>query len=601
MAETDRILVDLAGIFALGMGAQWVAWRLRIPSIVLLLAFGYVAGPATGLIDPDAVFGNLLLPVVTFSVALILFEGGLSLKVDELKETGGAIWKLVSIGAFVTWILASLAAYTIMEFNWEVSLVVGAILVVTGPTVIGPLLRHIRPSRRVGAVAKWEGIVIDPIGAVLAVLVLEATTSASGEGFADALLGAGAGLARTAVVGGVAGGAVAWIALLFLKRFWVPDFLQIPLFVMSVVVVFTVSNLLQKESGLLAVTVMGIVLANQKSVAIRHIVEFKENLRVLLISAVFILLAARLKSGLTELLDWRSLSFVGVLILFIRPFAVLVSTFGSELNWRERVFLGWLAPRGIVAAAVASVFALHLEEVGEEVTGLVFLVVVMTVSVYGLTAPFLARALKISNPNPQGVLIVGAHRFSRALGCLLKNQGYQVLLADTSRTNLRKARMEGLPTYYGNILSEYALETLDLGGIGRLLALTPNDEVNTLATLHFSEVFGRSEVYQLSMGGGNGADRDSMSLRLHGRFLFGKEATYDSLMGQIRSGAAVKRTKISEEYDFDAFLSKYGQDALLLFRIDQNGRLDIFAIDDETTPKPGEEVVFLAAPSGKDS
>ena len=288
---SQLVLISLAGIIVLGIVAQLLAARLRLPSILILLIFGFLAGPVSGFLRPDELFGQLLFPFISISVALILYEGGLSLKVSDLPRVGGVVRNLVTIGALLTWGIGTVAAYLIFDLDFGLATLLGAVLVVTGPTVIGPLLRHIRPAGSVGSILMWEGIVIDPIGAVLAVLVFEAI-SGGGQGTTAHL---SVTIVKTVVFGGGLGLLAAALLTLLIHRYWVPDFLQNAVSLMLVVAAFTGANVLQHEAGLLAVTVMGIALANQKYVDIKHIVEFKENLRVLLISSLFILLAARLQ------------------------------------------------------------------------------------------------------------------------------------------------------------------------------------------------------------------------------------------------------------------------------------------------------------------
>ncbi len=480
MTHEQSLLLELAAIVVLGIGAQWLAWRLRLPSILLLLTFGFIAGPATGFIHPDRLFGELLFPIVSISVGLILFEGGLSLRIADLREIGRPLWSLITIGALVTWALASGAGRSILGLDTGPALLLGAILVVTGPTVVGPLLRHVRPTGKVASVAHWEGIVIDPVGAVLAVLVYEALSVAPTTGPVAAARAVLSQLGLTLVVGLTIGGAAAFAALELLRRFWVPDFLQSPLLLMLVTGAFTASNLVQAESGLLTVTVMGVILANQSTVPVKHLIEFKENLRVLLIASLFILLAARVTPADVTALGWRGPLFVAFLILVVRPLSVLAATLGTSLRPKERVFLAWLAPRGIVAASVASVFALRMGDAGTGLVPATFLVIVGTVAVYGLTAAPLARRLGLSNPNPQGILFASADPGARAIAGAVKAAGFPVLLVDNNRANATAARLAGLPTAFTSVLSEDALDGVLQSGLGRLLALTPDDEVNAL-------------------------------------------------------------------------------------------------------------------------
>jgi NhaP-type Na+/H+ or K+/H+ antiporter len=595
LSHEQRLLVEVTGILVLGIGAQWLAWRLRVPSILLLLGVGFLAGPATGLLHPDALFGELLLPVVSLSVGLILFEGGLSLRLADLRQIGWPLWSLVSVGALVTWALASGAAYTLLGMGGGVALLLGSILVVTGPTVIGPLLRHIRPAGRVAAIAHWEGIVIDPVGAVLAVLVYEALAVAPSTGALAAIQAAAPQLGTTLLVGLAAGGVGALAAIEVLRRFLVPDFLQSPLLLTLVAFAFTLSNLVQAESGLLAVTLMGVILANQRLVPVRHLVEFKENLRVLLIAALFILLAARVAPRDLLALGWRGPLFVAFLVTVARPVSVFLATLGSGLELRERIFLAWLAPRGIVAASVASVFALRTGDSGAGLVPATFLVIVGTVAVYGLTAGPLARGLGLSNPNPQGIVFAGAHPLARAIAVAVRSAGFPILLIDNNRGNAAAARLAGLPTEYTSILSEQALDGVFESGLGRLLALTPDDEVNALAALHFREVFERAEVYQLPPRKGGSPRLEGAPPHLRGRYLFAEGASYDELEGRLASGEVVKATKLGPEFDLEAFRALY-PGALPLFVVNETGNLLVCVADKAPAPRAGQTVISLVKP-----
>ncbi len=591
-------LSGLALVILLGISAQWLAWRLRLPSILLLLLFGFAAGPLAGivdpdlrLIDPDKIFGELLFPIVSVSVAIILFEGGLSLRFAELERLGGVVRNLVTVGALVSWGLTAVAARWCIFDSWDLSLLLGAILVVTGPTVIVPLLRHVRPSRRVGSVLRWEGIVIDPIGAVLAVLVFE--TIQQGEaGTAHAVV---AFLTSVAVglIGGILGAGFFYIMV---RRHLLPDFLQNPVSLMVVVGIFAVSNQIQEESGLFSVTVMGIVLANQRSFAVKHILEFKENLRVLLISCLFVLLAARLDLELLRETDAWTVLFVLLLVVVVRPVTVLVSTYRSQLTRRERAFLAAMAPRGIVAAAVASVFAIHLVEGGreeaEKLVTVVFFVIVGTVMLYGLTAVPVARALELARPNPQGVLIVGAHSWARALGKILRDEGFDIVLVDTNWNNLRAARMMEMPIYYGSSLTEIAHEEISLEGLGRLLALTSDDLENSLAALHYAEVFGRTGVFQLSP---ESADDERMEVPKHlrGSYLFGKGMSFAEIEHRWETGARFKKTKLSAEFDYEAYKKMYGESAVTFFVIDEKQKLQVMTTATTVSPTAGQTIVGL--------
>ena len=597
----EHPLIGLAGIVIVGIAAQWLSWRLRLPAIFLLLLAGFVAGGVTGWIDPDELLGAALFPIVSLSVAIILFEGGLSLDIAELAKIGRVVRNLASIGVVATWVLSAIAARFLLGFDWPLSALLGAILVVTGPTVIIPLLRHIRPTAKLGSAIRWEAIVNDPTGAILAVLVFNAIVVGEGqEGISAAVLG----VVKALGAGGALGLAGAGLIVLLLKRYWVPDFLQSPVTLAVVMVVFSLSDLVLSESGLLAVTVMGSALASQNVVTVRHIVEFKENLRVLLISALFVILAARLPISDPAYSDPGSLWFLAVLILVVRPASVALSTIGTFLTWRERVFLGFMAPRGIVAAAVASIFSLELMELGypgaEKLAPVMFLVIVGTVALYGLGAGRVARWLGVATPNPQGMLLLGASGWVRAVAQALKAEGVEVTLVDSNRKNVAQARQDGLEAKCDNILAEYAFEDLELDGIGRFLALTPNDEVNSLATVHASDVFERSNVYQLAPEGADEGGRlTEMPAHLQGRILFDTVATHAEMTKRFAQGATIKRTGLTDEFGFDEFVEHYRGAALPLFVVTEASKVRVLEAQRKVPVKAGQTIISLVFDGGE--
>jgi hypothetical protein len=405
---------------------------------------------------------------------------------------------------------------------------------------------------------------------------------------------------NTVFFGTVLGLLGAAIIYYLLKRHLMPDYLQNPISLAVVLVVFAASNYLQHESGLWAVTVMGIGLANQKSVRVKHIIEFKENLRVLLISALFILLSARLEVSHLAHFNWYSLAFLGALILIVRPIATFVSTFRSPLNIRERIFLSWMAPRGIVAAAISSIFALYLVKQGYEQAELLvpyaFLVIIGTVTIYGLTSSKLAVKLNLAKPVPRGVLILGAHHWGRKLAGILHNHGIKVLLADSNYYNIEKAQDDKLNAYHGNVLSEYALEEVDLDGIGHLFAITPNDEVNSLAAIRFADYFGRSEVYQLAPLAHSAKREKEIPEFLSGRVLFRQQLNYTEINKLIQNGAELKEISLSEDYAFETYKEKWDDYAIPLFHITNNQIVRAFAIDNVPEPGKSGSIIHLTIP-----
>jgi len=594
---SEETLIALAVILVLGVGAQWLAGLLRLPSILLLLIFGFIAGPVTGFLNLDETIGELLFPLVTIAVGIILFEGGLSLRFSELPALSNVIFRLITVGALLTWSLAALGAYFLMQMEWQLAVLLGAILIVTGPTVIMPLLRQIRPRGSAGTVLKWEGILIDPVGAVLAVLVFEAILQ--GE-FSQAPGAIVLGVLLTLVIG-VAGGVLcAGLLIVLFRRFLVPDHLHNGMTLMLVVVALAVSNLLQPESGLLTVTVMGIVLANQRQVSIRHIVEFKENLQVLLIGGLFIMLSSRLEfDQIGPAVSWAGLAFVALLIVVARPLSVLLSTWKSELTGKERIFLVWMAPRGIVAASVSSLFAFELVEAGvaeaELLVSLTFLVIVVTVAFYGLTAGPVARRLGISERDPQGVLFVGAGPLARALAGQLQAHGFSAALVDRDPQKIAAAREAGLYAVQEDALSESLLDEIDLAGIGRLMAVTGNDEVNSLAVLEYQDLFGRARVYQLPPN--RQADGHSgQAPHLRGRLLFNKATTSAYIAQQLEQGAKVQATKLRPDLDYPAFQSLHGSRAVPLMLLNERREAVIYTGDYQPLPAVGQTLISLVPP-----
>jgi len=413
--------------------------------------------------------------------------------------------------------------------------------------------------------------------------------------FEGGAVAAALGLLKTIVAGGGIGVVAAMLLGWLLRRHEIPDHLENPVTLMFVVAAFTAANLIQLECGLVAVTVMGVVLANQPGTNIDHILEFKENLSVLLISTLFILLSARLDMDAFSSLGWRGIAFLAAMILIVRPLSVWLSTMRSSLTWQEKVFLSWLAPRGIVAAAVSSVFALRMGDEGAGLVPATFLVIIGTVCVYGFTAYPLAKRLGLAVDNPQGVLIAGAHAGVRAIAHALQDAGFAVLLVDINRWNTQAARMEGLPTRQVNVLSEHLLEQLDLGGIGRFLAMTPNDEVNSLAALHLRGVFGRAHAFQL-FPHQRSERNETAPQSVRARFLFEEDVTNRFLDERFESGAIVKTTKLTEEFDYEAFQQRYQETATVLFVITEGGQLEVRTVDESITPKPGQTVIALVDP-----
>lgn len=536
LAAESTIGPTLAIIFGAGMVAQWLAWRLQVPSIIALLLAGILLGPVLEVVDPDELLGETLFPLVSLSVALILFEGGLDLPPRELRNTGPVVRRLISLGAIATFLVSWYGAREVFDISNRAAIMLGAVLVVTGPTVVGPLLRFVRPAGTVGPILRAEGVLIDPIGATAALLAFEIiVTETTDQAVANIAL-----IVVKTLVGGIGIGlATALLLDLAFRRFLIPDTLAIPVTLAAVIAAFVVCNEIQEEAGLLAVTVMGMWLARRDSSVIRQVIEFNANLRTLLISVLFILLAARIEAEALSDVLLPALGFLAVLVIVARPAAVIVSSLFTPLPWRERMFLMTMAPRGIVAAAVSAIFAIRLEEEGvpdaEKIVPIVFLMIIGTITIYGFMVGPAARRLGLAEAQADGVLIAGAHAVGRGLALELKQRNVKTLVIDTDPYNVARAIRAGLTARRMSALAEEAGHDLDLRGIGRLVALTSNDEVNALSTGRFARIFGRREVFQLAPSQRRSGDAP-MPEEYLGRVIGIEGITYAALDERSRKG-----------------------------------------------------------------
>ncbi|MCS3461058.1 sodium:proton antiporter [Aeromonas sp. BIGb0445] len=586
--------LSLAGIALISLLAQWLAWALRVPAILFLLLTGLVLGPVTGVLNPDLLLGELLFPLVSLSVAIILFEGALTLHLAELKGIGKVVRNLCSIGMLTSFAVIGAASYFLLGLDWRVAMVLGAVLVVTGPTVVAPMLNVIRPVKEVDKILRWEGIVIDPIGALFAVLIFEAVLLGSQQEMVTHTLWA---LAKTVGIGSFIGVAAGWITTLIIRKDWLPVTLHKFGVLALVLATFTLSDWLSHESGLLAVTVFGIWLANQDGLDLEEVLAFKEDLAVILISTLFILLAARLDLGQLWQLGPMVLVLLCVVQFVARPLCILVSTHDSTLPWRARALLSWIAPRGIVAAAVSASFAISLSEAGIPDAGklvpLVFAVIISTVVLQSLTSAPLAGLLGMRQPTPNTWLLIGANSVARAIGKALADQGVPVYLSDPAWENCKLARMSNLPCYFGNPQSEHAELHLPLTSISTVLALSPSRHNNALGVLHFSHQFGEETIYSLRSSDQHGkANRESATFRAR-QVLFGSDINFARLSGMLARGGQIKATRLSETFDWSAYQTA-NPGAVPMFILDakQHPRVVIGNI----APVPGESVIALQPP-----
>lgn len=506
-------MIELAGIIILGIIAQWMAWRLKLPAILPLILIGLLVGPiatfytADGakLIEPiwngtKGLFpGDGLYYFVSLAISIILFEGGLTLKRSEIATTGPVISKLITLGAAVTFFGAGIVTHYIFELSWPMSFLFSALIIVTGPTVITPILRNIPLKKEVSAVLKWEGILIDPIGALVAVLVYEFISVEGGQEFTQTALIA---FGKILLFGFSFGFTFAHALVFLIKKRFIPHYLLNVASLSMVLLVFVVSDFFAHESGLLSVVIMGMVMGNINLPNLKELLYFKESLSVLLISILFILLAANINiDQLMLLYDWRTLLLFGSIILVVRPLGVFLSSAGSGLKLKEKFFIGWVGPRGIVAAGIASLFGSKLVAKGElgaeYITPLVFMIVLGTVLLNATTARIVSKWLGIFLKKSEGILILGAAPASQLIAKYLQDHDRHVVLVDNNEANISKAQEKELEALTANIYSDNLEDNLELNDVGYLMALTGNAEINAYALERFTEQFGENGAFRL--------------------------------------------------------------------------------------------------------
>ncbi len=574
----------IALIGALGIGAQWLAWRLQRPAIVLMAIAGLIFGPLLGWVlslglpgpvdhfldmfwlNPVEDFGDVYRPMIGIAVAIILFEGGMNLRFKDLGDATHAVGRMVFIAAPIAWGLGTWAAHKIAGLPLDVAAMVGGLFVVTGPTVIMPLLRQAHLKSRPANILKWEGIVNDPVGALFAVggyefirfTMQEANmTLVFGKLIFAALLGT--------VVGIISGYGLAWA----FRKGHIPEYLKAPVVMAWVLAIYVLANAMAEETGLLAVTALGMTMANTKFASMVEMRRFKETIAIMLVSGVFVILTATLTPAiLMSFISFKVFGFVLAMMIFVRPISVMISTLWSGISWRESLLIAFIAPRGIVAVAVAGLFAAELQALGRPegamFVTLAFALVFATVLFAGFAIAPLSKALGLSSHSGDGVLIVGANPWSLGLAKALKDMGIGVLVADTNWRRLRGARLEGFATFYGEVLSENADYRLDHSTFNHLVAATPNDAYNALVCVEFAPELGRHRVFQVAGQDKEDNDSDTIAFTSRGRTLSSRGRSFDALTRDWWSGWRFKATNVSEEYPIASLLEERGDDVDLM-------------------------------------
>jgi len=582
-------------VVLIGILSQWVAWRFRMPAIVVMSVVGLLVGPVFGVINPQESMGEFFEPIITFAVAIILFEGSLNLDFREIKEFRKPVFRIVTVGALIAWIAGSLAAHYFAGLSWAVAFIMGGLFIVTGPTVILPLLRQAKLKPRPAAILKWEGIVVDPFGALLAVFAFEFFKFLNSEVTLNSFLLFFAA-SFFAVLLGWGSGKILGIAF---ERGNVPEFLKSPVLFAVVIFTFVLSDEIMLQTGLLAVTAMGMTMANMRLSSIQDIRHFKENISVLLISGIFVMLTASLDPGvLIEIFNLNIMWYVLVMLFIVRPLSIGLSTIGTELTSREKLLIGWIAPRGIVALTVSGYFATILLDHGYEdakiLTALTFALVFTTVLVHGFSIGPLARKLNLQTTDESGVLIVGGSRFAAELAISIKSTGNEVLIVDQTWAGLSHSRKVGLNGFVGDILSEQLDYHLDLTPYRFILAMTSLDTYNAHVCEDFVPDLGRDFLFQTA---GIEMNVEKNYKVTGGRMLFSPAVSIYELEDRMSEGHVIRKTLITKYYSYTQYLRERDDTSILLYILRTDGSIEFYSPKIELKAEAGDTVIALVFPT----
>ncbi|MFT5242671.1 MAG: NhaP-type Na+/H+ or K+/H+ antiporter [Glaciecola sp.] len=605
-------MLELAGIIILGILAQWVAWKFKIPAILPLILIGLLVGPiaaeflsedGTKWIEPiwngeKGLFpGESLYYFVSLAISIILFEGGLTLKRSEIKTVGPVITKLITLGSAVTFFGAGVLAHYIFDLSWDLSFLFSGLIIVTGPTVITPILRNIPLKKDISTILKWEGILIDPIGALVAVLVFEFISVGGDSGFTKTAL---MEFGKIVLFGTTFGFTFAHALAFAINKKFIPHYLLNVVALSTVLLVFVESEIFAHESGLLAVVVMGMVLGNGKLENLKELLYFKESLSVLLISILFILLSANINiEDLLLLYTWKTAVLFAIIVFIIRPLAVFLSTQGSKLTLNEKLFISWVGPRGIVAAGIASLFGSKLLKQGVEgaeyITPLVFMIVLGTVLLNATTARLFAKLVGVFLTKSNGTLIVGASKVSRLIGHYLESNGRHVVLIDSNQSNIDKARELGLEALNTDIYSDKLSDNIELNDVGYVMALTGSNDINAYAIAKFGKQFGENGSFRLVS-----VDemRDSNNNPHEG--LFSHTDDFATLSNLVKKFPSVQEIELKDKAHFESLieLSNNDKDIIPLFIKNEASEIKIISSYNKEIEQIGENwhLAYLGKP-----
>jgi len=574
-------MLELAGILVLGMFAQWIAWKIRFPAILPLIVVGLCVGPISEIlfdgykiINPDHIFqGNFLFDVISLCVGIILFEGGLTLKFSEIKELRSNIIALLIVGFLLTLVGGTLAAHFILGIDLKLSLLFGALVIVSGPTVIKPILRNVHANHNIHTILKWESVLIDPLGAFTAVLVFELIDLGPLRISMETIYTLGLIILSGSLIGLV----MAHLTIQIIKKNLVPEYLMNVVILGIVILTFALAELFFHESGLLAVTIQGIAIANSKLKKVKTILSFKKDITIILISVLFILLSARINAADFHYIRGGSFLVLLALIYIIRPIIVFISNSNTVVSFKEKVFLSWISPRGIVSAGVASIFSLKLmanealmadpifATQVRSILPLTFFIIIGTVVLQGTTAKYFAKWLGVVKHKEKGIVIMGANEVGIFMAKILMFHQIPVLISDTSEAGIREAKLSQIQTYEGSILLDSTIEEVDLSSYSQLMCVTNNTELNLLSCKYLTEEFGENNCYRIAT-----SLEHKTNLEIPENVLFRGLVDYIELAHLIREKKNVLTKEFKTLVELNAFIDQHVEDIVPFFmqRID---------------------------------
>ncbi len=572
------ILAQISWIAFFSILAQWLGWKFKTPAIVFLLMGGFLAGPVLSVVQPEILLGDLLQPIISLAVGIILFEGALNLNFKEIRQARASIRQVIIVGGPLAWFLTTFALHYVAGLSLPVACTFGALLIVTGPTVIMPLLKNAHLKERPASILKWEGIINDPIGAVLAILCYEFFRLNAVENMNLSGFFTGTILAIVMIIffGTMFAYAISWL----FNHDAIPEYLKPTFLLSSVLIYFVICNSIQHDFGLIGVTILGVALANMGITSIEELKKFKETISIMLVSSVFILLTAKIDPAILFSIDWRGFTFIALLLFVIRPITMFASSLGTKMDWKEIVLMGWIAPRGIVCAAVAGVLGPSLVAIGyqdgQQILALAFAIVLFTVFAHGLTAKPFGKKLGLAYAGKDSLIIVGASEWALQFAKTLKSREVDVMIADKNWHALRGARLSDIPVYYGEILSEETEYHLELARYNAILALSNNPAYNALVCNMFIHEYGRDNVYQFLPHEEDEHERRQIAHTIRGRTFGRPEMDFWDISGEFMQGWRFRATRVGQQKNFDALLKNIEEEQVkVIGHISPKGRLDL--------------------------